>query len=172
MGISLWQQQDPWALMSIHKHTMGSFTLIVYWHHSHQYSSGLMRAQELPISAQECSWVPLNNHKYFCRDPECSSSWFSNTQKMLTCKMTSLYHFCNILVKIWPNNKRMDISKIYTERAVEKCNWEIQKTKVGPVLVDTLYFILFYRLFSFFTYSTLYSFFFFFLFHSQLTWNT
>ena len=35
--------------------------------------------------------------------------------------MTSLYYFANISFHISPNDKKMDISKIYTKWAVEKC---------------------------------------------------
>ena len=41
--------------------------------------------------------------------------------------MTSLQSFGNNLVKISPNNNKMDIFIIYTERAVEKCpRWNFQ----------------------------------------------
>ena len=33
--------------------------------------------------------------------------------------MTSMKYFGNILVKISPNNNKMDIFKIYTERAID-----------------------------------------------------
>ena len=46
---------------------------------------------------------------------------FSVNEKKLTLKITSLYHFRNILVTILPHNKKMDIFKICRERAVEKC---------------------------------------------------
>ena len=36
-------------------------------------------------------------------------------------KMTLLWYFANISVQILPNNKKVDIFKLYTEMAVEKC---------------------------------------------------
>ena len=46
---------------------------------------------------------------------------------MLTFKMTTMFYFGNISVKISPNNNKMDIFRIYTERAVEKCpRWNFQ----------------------------------------------
>ena len=40
---------------------------------------------------------------------------------MLTFKMTSLQYLSNIQVQILPNNKRLDIFQINTERALETC---------------------------------------------------
>ena len=40
---------------------------------------------------------------------------------MLILKMTSMQYFGNILVKISPNNNKMDIFRICTERTIEKC---------------------------------------------------
>ena len=41
--------------------------------------------------------------------------------------MTSSQYFGNILVKILPNDNKMDILRIYTERAIEKCQrWDFQ----------------------------------------------
>ena len=66
---------------------------------------------------------------------------------MLSFKMTSLYYFDNISFYISPKNKKLDISKIYTKWAVENDRYgisrarggrDIQKTKVGNVLRDTL----------------------------------
>ena len=46
---------------------------------------------------------------------------------MLSFKMTSLQYFDNISFYISPKNKKMDISKIYTKWAVEKCPiWNFQ----------------------------------------------
>ena len=69
---------------------------------------------------------------------------------MLTFEMTSYQYFANISIPISPNNKNLDIFKIYTKWAVEKCpvqdgipkplrSREIQKTKVDTILRDTLY---------------------------------
>ena len=42
--------------------------------------------------------------------------------------MTSLQYFGHILVKILPNTNKMDIFRIYIERAVEKCpRWNFQE---------------------------------------------
>ena len=40
---------------------------------------------------------------------------------MLTFEITSLSYFDNISLKILPYNNKMDIFRIYTKRAVEKC---------------------------------------------------
>ena len=40
---------------------------------------------------------------------------------MLTFKISSLWYFANISVRISPNTKKLDIFKIYTKWAVEKC---------------------------------------------------
>ena len=40
---------------------------------------------------------------------------------MLNFKMTSPYCFADILVNFSPNDKKVDIFKVYAERAVEKC---------------------------------------------------
>ena len=46
---------------------------------------------------------------------------------MLTFEMISLQYFANITVQISPNNKKLDIFKIYTKWAVEKCpRWSFQ----------------------------------------------
>ena len=57
-----------------------------------------------------------------------------------------MQYFGNILVKISQNNNKMDIFRIYIERAIEKDgisrplgSREIPKTKVCTVLRDTLY---------------------------------
>ena len=67
---------------------------------------------------------------------------------MLILKMTSMQYFGNILVKISPNNNKMDIFRIYMERAIKNVedgisrplgSREIQITKVCTVFRDTLY---------------------------------
>ena len=60
------------------------------------------------MSGQECLWVLL-------------SSWFSKKNKVTTFKITSLQYFGNFKVNISSNNDKMDILKIYKERAAEKC---------------------------------------------------
>ena len=46
----------------------------------------------------------------------------SKKQKLVSFKITSPYHFANYSVKIAPNDKKLILfSKIYAERAVEKC---------------------------------------------------
>ena len=40
---------------------------------------------------------------------------------MLNFEITSLWYFANILVHIAPNYRKLDIFKIYTKWAVEKC---------------------------------------------------
>ena len=45
----------------------------------------------------------------------------SNKPKMLNFEMTSLKYFDNISFHISLNDKKLDISKIYTKWAVEKC---------------------------------------------------
>ena len=46
---------------------------------------------------------------------------YSYKQKILILRMTAFYYFVNISVQISPNNKNLDIFKIYMERAIEKC---------------------------------------------------
>ena len=47
-------------------------------------------------------------------------------------KMTASKYFGNISVQISPNDKKVDILKFYTERAVEKClRWKSAKPKWG-----------------------------------------
>ena len=45
----------------------------------------------------------------------------NNNPKMLSFEMTSLKYFDNISFHISPNDKKLDISKIYMKWAVEKC---------------------------------------------------
>ena len=45
-------------------------------------------------------------------------------------KMTSNQYFANISFQILPNNKKIDIFKIYTKNAVEKCSrWKPSNSK-------------------------------------------
>ena len=48
------------------------------------------------------------------------NSKINKIDKMLSFKMTSPYCFANILVYFSPNDKKVDIFKVYAERAVEK----------------------------------------------------
>ena len=90
------------------------------------------------MSAHEVSWMLLSSYKCFwslMKAPDwsrVSSAWFNNKQKILTFKMTSLYYFGNNLIQVSPINKKMDIFKIYTERAVEKCPRWIFETPRKP----------------------------------------
>ena len=58
--------------------------------------------------------------------------------------MISQQYFANISVQITPNNKKLDIFKIYTKNVQDGISTpigsrEIQKTEVDTVLWDTLY---------------------------------
>ena len=41
---------------------------------------------------------------------------------MLTFEMTSMLYLANIWFQVSQNNKKLNISKIYAERAVEECS--------------------------------------------------
>ena len=87
------------------------------------------------IGAPEYSWVLLST-------PEGSLVFEflinSDKQKMLISKMTSMQYFGNILVKISPNNNKMDIFRIYTERVVENVQDRISKPLGGRDIIQNL----------------------------------
>ena len=82
-----------------------------FHHGGHTTYSAFATYLTVFLSAHECSWALLSAHGHssaVLSDRECLSSWFSNKQKVLTFEMTSLLYFGNILVKISPNNNKMD----------------------------------------------------------------
>ena len=72
MSMVPWHQEHSWALLNIHEHIdMTPIPLMMPWHHAYQCLWVLLSTH----GALECSWALLSNSK-------CSSSWFSNKQKI------------------------------------------------------------------------------------------
>ena len=134
----------PRALISTHEHD-----IMVQW--------ALMRTHDtispypwVLLSASECSWMLLSAHKSSCpfmSAHECSSTWLNNYWKMLILRMNTLQYLCNISVQISPIDKKLDILKSARKGLLKNSQgWifrplgsqEIQKTKAGRVLLDTL----------------------------------
>ena len=118
LSLAPWSNEPSLELKSNHEHgTMGPWALIstheCSWHHS-----------TILLSALECSWVHMSAYESswaLTRTHECWTALLKNKQKMLTFKITSLWYLANISVYISPDNEKLDIFKIYTKWAVEKC---------------------------------------------------
>ena len=118
LSLAPWSNEPSLELKSNHEHgTMGPWALIstheCSWHHS-----------TILLSALECSWVHMSAYESswaLMRTHECWTALLKNKQKMLTFKITSLWYLANISVYISPDNEKLDIFKIYTKWAVEKC---------------------------------------------------
>ena len=109
---------EQWALIRAQEQSWA-------WRHgtrgAHQQSWALMAPQP---HTYQCFWVFISAHKRLwelMRSHECCSASLKKKQKMLTFKFTSSWYFANISVHISPNNKNLDIFKIYMKWAVEKC---------------------------------------------------
>ena len=93
----------PWVLISTHECSLCHCTIL--------------------MSVYECSWAHMSTYESswaLIRVHECWTALLNNRQKMLTFEMIAPQYFANISVQISPNNKNLDIFKIYTNWAVEK----------------------------------------------------